>query len=464
MIRSAAAAALLVVGCSATPPTPTPEAAPVALVSAAPGPSVTALSPRPRDPSMAVRGDLERLACAGRKPCRLLRLHDAGRGADGSELRVALLHFGFDAWSNTQAPGQEPLGWHGERRRDRFEASHGGCHKFAYVLLAAAADDEAAPRVQHLADVCNDGHGAAGVGEVSGRVGSNHFVFQQSGGSSWRWANTTSLQLAPLRRVERSVEGFWTLGPNQQHQQWNWRAFRGEEVWHSPDCAARDVEAPERAHQRAHVLIPKLTLPKAFVHGAWTNTALGRCAAEANGRRRGYLLSGSAEPDSARLRVVASADELFVELFDDVWRSAAPGTAGDTLELWFSPKHVSYDEHCVDRHADPPLAVAFDPATGRQHKLSPQAPHLTVAHAARRGTVRFAIELPAGTKALSLVYRDADGATGHERVIATSRFKSADRTTLGGFVTVSDKEAACHVEGGELVPRLAAPKLEPAGP
>jgi len=48
--------------------------------------------------------------------------------------------------------------------------------------------------VVKLLEACNDGYGAAGVGEEDVSVGENRFVHERSGGSSWRWTNKVELQ------------------------------------------------------------------------------------------------------------------------------------------------------------------------------------------------------------------------------------------------------------------------------
>lgn len=107
--------------------------------------------------------------CQARKTCVVAPLHDAGRAAGGT-LGVAELHFGL-ADKPDDAPDEGCIA-------GDYETRDGGVE---YWLL----EGDAAPRL--ILQLCNDGYGAAGVGEDEVTIADNRFVHRQYGGSASRW-------------------------------------------------------------------------------------------------------------------------------------------------------------------------------------------------------------------------------------------------------------------------------------
>jgi hypothetical protein len=128
--------------------------------------------------------------CGARATCTLGKSYDAGKSAQGSPLTVVEAHFGVQDRSGL-APDD------GCRTED--DKRDGGVE---YWLL----DKAAAPR--RILTLCNDGYGAAGIGEDWVTVGPNRLVHEQSGGSAWRYHSTTTYTLAPWRMVSERDCGF----------------------------------------------------------------------------------------------------------------------------------------------------------------------------------------------------------------------------------------------------------------
>ncbi|HZF34052.1 MAG TPA: hypothetical protein VE914_09640, partial [Candidatus Angelobacter sp.] len=134
--------------------------------------------------------------CQARKTCAIApSLHKAGSSAAGT-LSVAELHFGI-ADKPDDGPEEGCIG-------ADYETRDGGVE---YWLLEGAEP----PRL--LLRLCNDGYGAAGVGEDEVTVAENRFTHSQNGGSASRWEETTTESLSPLRLVNLRSCSFHSLIP-----------------------------------------------------------------------------------------------------------------------------------------------------------------------------------------------------------------------------------------------------------
>jgi hypothetical protein len=148
----------------------------VAAVAAAPQPSV---------PSV----------CGSRKTCRVATSTPAGKSATGSPLTVVELTLGLKDKSE-DAPD--------EGCRDGKGGFNGGVE---YWLLAPPAGP-----VRLLA-LCNDGYGAAGVGDDEVEVQSNRLIYTQEGGSNDRWKGIRTVQLSPRRGLSIDSCGYRATSP-----------------------------------------------------------------------------------------------------------------------------------------------------------------------------------------------------------------------------------------------------------
>ena len=126
--------------------------------------------------------------CGKRATCAVTAVHAAGA------LSVAEIHFGLK-----DKPGDAPDD--GCIKDINSEKKDGGTE---YWLLGAKP-------LQVLA-LCNDGYGAAGMGEDTVTFGNNRMTYQQKGGSAWRWSNTTVYALSPFpARVSTDVDAPTTI-------------------------------------------------------------------------------------------------------------------------------------------------------------------------------------------------------------------------------------------------------------
>jgi len=132
----------------------------------------------PQDP-----GPLAEAVCAGRLTCVPEVRYEAGRDAAGKAITVIGLRLGL---SEPVLPEDMPPDGclDAEGNRDGGAEWH--------VLIDGKP-------VRRLLALCNDGYGAAGVGDDEIMVSDNRLTHIQSGGSAWRWVETRNYQLSPLQ-------------------------------------------------------------------------------------------------------------------------------------------------------------------------------------------------------------------------------------------------------------------------
>ena len=117
---------------------------------------------------------------------------------------------------------------------------------------------------QLLTEACNNGYGAAGVGEddVSVDADTKTFTRRQSGGSNWRWEETTTLGLDPFRVVSNGKSTFWVLDEDGTSESWdlNYDTLQGKETWSVPDCERR--RSRRRPRRSATAATGRMTSPR----------------------------------------------------------------------------------------------------------------------------------------------------------------------------------------------------------
>jgi hypothetical protein len=128
--------------------------------------------------------------CGKRASCRLVTIHNAGKA------RVAEVLFGIK-----DKPGEAPDD--GCRTADGGDPHNGGTE---YWLL-----DDGEPL--NILSLCNDGYGAADVGEDSVTFSNNRMVHVQNGGSSWRWDNTDTISLSPFQLLTQMSCSYHNIEP-----------------------------------------------------------------------------------------------------------------------------------------------------------------------------------------------------------------------------------------------------------
>lgn len=434
---------------------------------AVPGPTAAPAQPPPDDPSAR----LNALVCAHRDPCERMAEHSAGKDAAGRDVGGALYFLGHDDLGSSGG-GEEgkdaarPTRESGVSLQPQgatFSALFdGGCLRYEYwrVVREAGVIVEA----DRVAEICNDGHGAAGIGEDEIKVGPNSVEIATSGGSNWRWAETAEYKLSPFVMRTQSWSGYWSIGSNRADDRIDWEAFTGALRWYSPACDANGDPPEEElggGKEYEHLWMPAPALDPAFVDGGWKTARLGRCAAviDASGGA-GSLLSGApgAASDTTVRVLAAEGGALFIEVTDDTL------VAEDRLEIWTGPPGPTYDDHCIDP-ASTKDVVSWNvrvtdgkvtPGFGKPPATSLAVERVTGAS----GEVRLRV-VPPRRDSLTIAYADSDGGRKIERRIATSALVDGRLATLG-HVSIASGHASCAVADGALVPQIHPEK--PIGP
>ena len=288
--------------------------------------------------------------CQARKTCVVAPLHDGG-SSDGGTLSVAELHFGL-ADKPDDAPDEGCIA-------GDYETRDGGVE---YWLL------EGSEPPNLLLRLCNDGYGAAGVGEDEVTIADNRFVHRQYGGSASRWEETTTESLSPLRLVNVRSCSFHSLIPGSGQLadiDPVARIVRSVAHWTDPakvedesDENGADVDCPDWPEKAvftptpAEGLIAGYDLPAHEMAGdsmvlpanGW---ALGDCGfTMATDGRNGFIVFGqpAAATDAAEITALAIAgNELIVQVYDPTAADAAAAAAGKSwihgphVELWLAP-------------------------------------------------------------------------------------------------------------------------------
>ena len=366
--------------------------------------------------------------------------------------------------------------------------SQNDCHPYQYHLVTTESSKRGGKLKirghQLLAEVCNNGYGAAGVGEdeVSVDAEAKTFTHRQEGGSAWRGSDTETIGFEPFRRVETSHSSFWTGdedGTSESSEQ-NWDLLQATQSFSVPDCAARRKEEEERLKNPkaspsedrpatmtiASISTPRVALPATFVSDGWRTTGLGNCGGFVDGDKQGWSIFGAAgKAADASMRYVLSEDGvLFVEITDDHLVTSAPSwLAEDHLELWMAPAGTQTGSgnptECPDSDAaaaepavDPSRQWGLRIANGEVIPAFGKPTPLAGVEVVRSGHgARFKIPLgaTATSSALTIVYSDSDDGKRQKRLIATSqlqRRRGVDRDrTLGTVWDVDPSDATCAV-------------------
>ncbi len=372
--------------------------------------------------------------CAGQDPCRVAQRADAGRAPDGRALSIVELTL-----AERNAEGRL---CHDSRRQ--------------FWLLAEGTE----PRL--LLDLCNDGYGAAGVGEDEITIGPNRLVYTQSGGSNWRWTVARTVRLAPLAVVSESSDGSWTVGPNRLQQEWDWTRLTGRGRWWSPPCAPsgerlsdEQIDAPEPLPYE-NTPIPRVDA--ASVPGA-LGAELGSCALQIDaGGAAGFIIGGTADAAAASrewLRVLHVGDrDVVITVGAGPWRSgAASWRHDDNVELWLS-SGFGYATHCLggeDRPSQWGIRIA-DGRIARGGGPDAHRPRVVARRERRDGAARivtFHIRLAERTHTFTAVLARGDGRR-QGRMIATARARFGEAGAVGDAMYVLPPALRCAVRDGRL--------------
>ncbi len=377
--------------------------------------------------------------CKERKPCTLVKATPAGKDAQGHALTVVELNLGKKNPDNDSAD-------------ERFN-----CRPYAREIWLRAAGAGEPKRILAL---CNDGYGAASVGEDDIKVRVNRLIHVQQGGSAWRWSNGRTIELSPLRVLSEESCNYHNINIGYAVTRWDWRRFAGERRWFPQACKEDDAREKTRPNwcdvaraTRRHAVIPRLdgAMP------AGEPVHLGSCASAFDeSGQRGFVIFGKPRAAGAELRVLmVSNREIVISVSD---RSFTAGAANwindDHVELWIGQDQsgLSCNEPRIKLSQ---WAIGLDGKVQHAAGATAGAPEL-VGRAARavagRQQVTLRLRLPEVEdylRALTVVFSKSEGGK-QVRLTATSPVKRGDETTLSSVYPINARAARCAVRDGQL--------------
>lgn len=379
--------------------------------------------------------------CRAAPGCTVAREVAVGADGDGNPLTLAeLVH--------EQAP---PESW----------AAGFPCRDGWRAFWLTVADQPPQKRLE----LCNDGYGAAGVGEDDVSFGNNWMTHAQSGGSAWRWTAETVYRLQPFAVLQESTYGGWTLGANYEQSRWDWSDWsEGYAEWWAPFCEADGLppdsggQTPADATPYRYVPIPALA--EGLLPAGTIGAELGTCAATLNTDRKGFLVydrAGDAADEYAWMKLLlAEPDTLLVTLrLDAVLSGGKSWLSDDHLEIWQGSR-TTYFDHCLDPMAEArQWAVRLsDGAVFAAHGESKLAPQVLALNSRPSGdggiVVSLAIELIERDGNLTVVLSRGDGAKRQRWLLASSALAFGKAETLGRSYRIGEPAAGCALVDGKL--------------
>ncbi len=276
--------------------------------------------------------------CQTRSTCTIGKTFDGGKSPAGTALTVVEVHLGLK-----DKPDDAPDS--GCQAGDKFD---GGAE---YWLL----DGGAPPR--RILKFCNDGYGAAGVGEDDVTVADNRLVHKQVGGSAWRWDSTVTYTLSPWQAVtERDCSYNDTTANNGALTDIDYRTMSVRSIakdstskWGEDDVGCPQWPAAASAHftpepapnllAAYNLVVPivsKDPMPPKIPGG----TAIGDCVPPmTTAGANGFIVFGDSAPagQAAEVRAVAeSLSSLLIQVFDPT-ADGQPIPAGGS---WINLPHI----------------------------------------------------------------------------------------------------------------------------
>ena len=271
--------------------------------------------------------------CGKRTTCAVTAIHNAGA------LQVAEVHFGLKDKS-ADAP---------DEGCDAMITGSKGNGGTEYWLLGAKP-------VQILA-LCNDGYGAAGVGEDTVTFAPNRMTHEQEGGSADRWSNTTVYSLSPFRAISTDGCSFNDTGPNTgtetRTDEVKFRAvviaknpaakWGDNDGMGCPDTTPAMFATPKPFPAAKTVMaFPVLAPANAAQFGPVpSGTTLGACSSViSTDGKNGFVTFGQpATANAADVRVLAigGSNILIAQIYDPAPSKPTAGKswiAGSHLEVW----------------------------------------------------------------------------------------------------------------------------------
>jgi hypothetical protein len=329
------------------------------------------------------------------------------------------------------------------------------------VWLIEHQEQVAAPK-RLLAELCNDGYGARGLGEDVFTLDSERVVYQQSGGSNWGWSNGATFNLNTAQFESSVNEGWFSGGRQQDRTHWDWSTFRGVTRWYVDQCdwyqtAQAKGEAVPIAESDFYRYrnMPQPDLPARYKEHLWQETSISNCALTVDsGGENGYVISGiPGKPTDAGFDVLAVDERtLIVEVRDDSFvTSKKSWLYGDHLEIWLAPRisisHCLEEVGAVHQWGIKMSDGAVIPAHGKP-QLKIEVERMPVDST----TIRMKLTLPKNMPTFTLVYSDSDDGISQERLIATSDLKFGKVQSMGRMGDVINRKfGQCVLKDQSLV-------------
>lgn len=351
------------------------------------------------------------------------------------------------------------------------------CRPYEYHLIVHTHGKIRARQL--LSEACNNGYGAAGVGEDAIAIDAKEktFAHTRNGGSAWRWGKDITVGLDPLRVVSAGTSTFWTLDEDgtSASADWNYDTLQGKENWSIPDCEGRRKEEEARKRDGGGntdnfpssksyeaAVIPRVQLPAAFLRDGWRSIGLGDCGALVDGDEHGYAVyGGKGKAADAAMRVVAAKDgPLFVEVSDDRWTAAGKTwVKEDHIELWLAPSGPGSTQCMCEGPPAPDASRQWGirisdgqvfPAFGSPEPLA----GVEVVRSGRAARARIPVgewlKGDGASTSVTVVYSDSDDGVRQKRLIATSQIERGQELSLGHLRDIDPQETTCVVKGGAL--------------
>lgn len=303
---------------------------------------------------------------------------------------------------------------------------------------------------QLLLDICNDGYGASGVGEDSVSVDGPVFTHSRYGGSAWRWDKTRSVDVRTWLATHETSSSYHNGGAGGTWVDADWQGQRILAGWGRPACGP-DGEPVTQDELLIGPELPNQFLPipvTTAIPADWQSVRLGTCAARADAASAFVPFGGPGQAGDAAIKVAMADDRtLIVEWKDDA--AATPKAAED----WLGDDHLEIWATADGRRpgAPPPNpgswlggAVPFEGCADSGEKPVQWAVRVSdgkvyVGYGAPKGTPkvtlakdgRARIVLPWAPAQIAVLYSDADGASGQERLVGTSDVRYGKRDSIG---------------------------------
>ncbi|HEY8949232.1 MAG TPA: hypothetical protein VIM56_10145 [Rhizomicrobium sp.] len=299
--------------------------------------------------------------CGKRSTCKLVTIHNAGKA------QVAEVLFGIK-----DKPDNAPDD--GCRTADGNDPKNGGTE---YWLLSGASPT-------NILSLCNDGYGAADMGEDTVTFSNNRMVHVEAGGSSWRWNSTDTISLVPFQLLTQLSCSFHNIEPATGTVTFvDAVRFRAADIRKNPAANWGDDEdnigcpevSPSAFAKLKPIPGPKLVADYPVISPSNADdpalgsipdgTTLGGCAMIlSTDGANGFLTFGKPADaaHAASMKVLAvDSKRLLLQIYDPIAASAAAGKSwigGAHAEIWHSE---SYDDsQPPDRSELRQLAVDLD--------------------------------------------------------------------------------------------------------